>query len=138
VLGLQQALGVSHRAHRLHSQPHAHERQLEQLADVGLVVDNQDRALDGAGSPVSAPIRYGSCHVILKSAPEPRPDSRDSRRWPRTAPRRCRAEPGPARERGEKRLEQLYLQGLRYSFASSITCILRDLLGAKPLCARYQ
>ena len=68
-LGLQQLLGGPHRPGGFDRQAHADKRQLEQLADVRLVVDDQHRPLDGARPPLRAPVRYGACHRILKSAP---------------------------------------------------------------------
>jgi hypothetical protein len=46
-LGLEQLLGLRHRPGALYGQPHSHERKLQQLADIGLVVDDQHRALHG-------------------------------------------------------------------------------------------
>ena len=66
---LQPILGRGHRADGLDREPHADERKLQQLADVGLVVDDQHGAL---GRGCRAPVCYAACHWILKSAPGPR------------------------------------------------------------------
>ncbi len=67
--GLQQLLGGRHGPGAFDRQAHADERQLEQLADVRLVVYDQHGTLDGIRPPFRAPVRYGACHRILKSAP---------------------------------------------------------------------
>jgi len=41
-IALQPLLRLGDRAYALHAEPHLDQRQLEQLADVGLVIDDQD------------------------------------------------------------------------------------------------
>ena len=61
---LQLLLRLGDGADRCHIEPHAHQRELEQLADVGLVVDDQDV---GGGSFQAA---RASRHRMRKWAPE--------------------------------------------------------------------
>src|SRR5688500_14223359 len=51
-LGLEPLLGLGDRAHARHAQPHLHQRELEQLADVGLVVDHQHLGAGGRRAPL--------------------------------------------------------------------------------------
>src|SRR5205807_2326726 len=69
-IALQPLLRLGDRAHALHAEPHLDQRQLEQLANVGLVVDDQDIGAARRGAPFGAlHAARASLITILKCAP---------------------------------------------------------------------
>ncbi len=67
---LQPLLGLGDGADRGDLEPHAHQRQLEQLADIGLVVDHQYVGAARSGAPLGAlHAARASLITILKCAP---------------------------------------------------------------------
>jgi len=70
--GFQLLLRLRDAAHALHVEPHAHERELEELANVGLVVDHEHLGGGTLGAALGAShAARASRHRMRKCAPGP-------------------------------------------------------------------